>query len=143
MIRQVETETVATLLTEMAKRVGTRTTKADETFGSRLRQFRNARGITQLALGRMVGLSQRMVAYYEVQGGDPGPELLSKLAEALGVTADALVGRDRAARKAAGPTQENVRLWRRFKRLTELPPHDRKTILKMIVTMADARRKAS
>lgn len=115
-----------------------------ETFGGRLRRFRNAKGLTQRALGRETGLTQRMVAYYEIQGGTPGPELLASFAEALGVSADALIGRDRAARKMTMPGLENVRLWRRLKRIEELPPHDRKAILKMIDAMAnETKRRAS
>lgn len=128
----------------MVKAATKRTPPAGETFGERLRRLRAARGLTQLELGRTVGLSQRMVAYYEVQGGTPGPELLARMAEALGVSADALVGRDRTSRKHAVPARENLRLWRRLQRISELPPHDRKAILRMIETMADAaKRKAS
>lgn len=142
MLRQVDAEDVPTLLVEMAKRGSTE--PADATFGTRLREFRNAKGLTQAALGHKVGLSQRMVAYYEIQGGTPGPALLAKLAGALGVTTDALVGRDRAQKATTDVGHEHVRIWRRFRRLTELPPHDRKAILKMIDAMADAaRRKAS
>lgn len=112
-----------------------------ETFGTRLRRLRQENGLTQLQLGRRVGLSNRMVAYYEIEGGEPRPDLLSRLAEALGVSLDVLAGRT-APRKPLD-TPEDFRLWRRVKRIAELPLHDRKTILKMIDAMADARRKAS
>lgn len=114
-----------------------------ETFGARLRRFRQAKGLTQLQLGKGAGISKRMVAYYEIQGGTPAPELLVRLAEALEVTTDALAGRKSAPRRDEPISPESLRLWRRVKRIEELPLHDRKTILKMIDAMADARRKAS
>jgi transcriptional regulator with XRE-family HTH domain len=115
-----------------------------ETFGERLRRFRLAKGLTQLGLGQRLGISKRMVAYYEIQGGTPAPDLLVKLADALDVTTDTLSGRKPGARQ--GPlTPESLRLWRRVKRIEELPLHDRKAILKMIDAMAESvsRRKAS
>ncbi len=130
-----------TLTFEMSRLRGTVT--APEPFGLRLRRFRLAKGLTQAALGRVVGLSNRMVAYYEIQGGTPAPDLLLKLAEALDVSTDALAGRKTAPRRDEPLTPESLRLWRRLKRIEELPLHDRKTILKMIDAMADARRKAS
>lgn len=113
-----------------------------ETFGTRLRRLRLEKGLTQLQLGRRVGLSNRMVAYYEIEGGEPRPDLLSRLAEALGVSLDVLAGRQKPSRTSPG-LSASPRLWRRLKRIEELPLHDRKTILKMIDAMADARRKAS
>ena len=81
-----------------------------------------------------------MMAHYEVQGGAPSAHLLAKLADALGVSLGVLAGRTPAPRRP-GETPEDFRLWRRLKRLAELPVHDQKTILKMIETMADAARR--
>ena len=115
-----------------------------ERTGDRIRRFRLAQGLTQIELGRRVGLSSRMMAYYEVQGGEPRPELLVKMAQVLGVSVDSLTGRQEPSRRP--PVQaEELSLWRRLKRVQELPPHDRKAILKMIDALADrsGRRKAS
>ncbi len=114
-----------------------------ESTGARLRRLRLAKGLTQAELGRRVGLSQRMVAYYEIQGGVPSADLLRGLADALDVSSDVLLGRA-ASRRAAALPEASLRLWKRLKRLEELPDHDRKAVLKIIDTMADAaRRKAS
>lgn len=84
------------------------------------------------------------MAYYEVQGGEPRPELLVKIAEILGVSVDTLTGRHTPQRSAA-VASEDLTLWRRLKRIQELPPHDRKALLRMIDAVADQarRRKAS
>ncbi len=133
----------STLDLEMASSRGS--SASTETFGERLRRFRLAKGLTQTALGQRVGLSNRMVAYYEIQGGTPAPELLLKFAETLDVSADILAGRKTPSRRDGPMSLESLRLWRRMKRIEELPVHQRKSILQMIDAMANeaGRRKAS
>src|SRR6202035_5511653 len=105
----------------------------------RIRRLRKLRGLSQTALGEKVGLSQRLMTYYETQGGSLSADLVISFAEALGVSADELLGltEQRARDRVANP--KSVRLWRRFSRMEELPPQDRKTILKMIDALADDR----
>jgi transcriptional regulator with XRE-family HTH domain len=111
-------------------------------FGDRLRQLRKERGLTQAQLGDRMGISQRLVAYYEAQGGSPSPELLVQFAEALGVSTATLLGVERSSRAADRPNPESVRLWRRFRRVQELPDRDRKTVFRMIdAFVAGAQRK--
>lgn len=113
-------------------------TDLGETVGDRIRQLRKTKGLTQRELGRQVGLSQRIVTYYESQGGTLSPELLARFADALDVSTDRLVGREKPTRRpASSNTPGELRLWRRFKRVKELPTHDRKTVLKMIDALAD------
>lgn len=110
-----------------------------ETIGQRIRRLRKLRGLSQTTLGEKVGLSQRLMTYYETQGGSLSADLVISFAEALGVSADELLGltEQRARDRVANP--KSVRLWRRFSRMEELPPQDRKTILKMIDALADDR----
>jgi transcriptional regulator with XRE-family HTH domain len=109
---------------------------AKETVGDRIRRLRLARGLTQIQLGRRVGVSQRVVTYYEVEGVSPAPDLLLKLAKALDVGTDELLGQ-----KIRGPyeteTPVTISVWRRIKKLQILPPNDRKTVFKMIDTLAE------
>ena len=110
-------------------------------IGERIRELRQSKGLTQAGLARQVGLSRRMMAYYEIQGGEPRPDLLLKFARTLGVSVETLTG-DRPS-KQTREERPDFRLWRRLKRIQELPAHDRKTVLKMIDAMANetARRK--
>lgn len=105
--------------------------------GDRIRELRKAKGLTQRELGRLVGLSQRIVTYYESQGGSLSPELLVRFADALDVSTDILVGREKVSRRPDSGAPDDLRLWRRVKRVQELPLHDRKTVLKMIDALAD------
>jgi Zn-dependent peptidase ImmA (M78 family)/DNA-binding XRE family transcriptional regulator len=50
----------------------------------RLRQARQRRGLTKVALGRAVGLTARRIAEYENEGVAPPPATVAAVAEALG-----------------------------------------------------------
>jgi transcriptional regulator with XRE-family HTH domain len=114
------------------KRAGTA-----ETVGDRIRRFRLAKGLSQTELGKRLGVSQRVVTYYEVRGISPTPDLLIKLADALGVSTDMLLGRKALPRQVAVLSEGSLRRWRRLKRLEELPRHDQMAVLKMIEALAD------
>ena len=98
-------ESAPTLDPVMAVKAGA---APSETFGERLRRFRQAKGLTQTQLGEAAGISKRMVAYYEIQGGTPAPDLLVRLAEALEVSTDALAGRKPAPRRDEPLTPESL-----------------------------------
>lgn len=120
------------LLDAMAKALS----KTSETFGSRLRRVRIARGLTQEELGKKTGLSNRMVAYYEIQGGTPSPTQVARFAKILGVSADELVGATRASRngsaEATPQTSAELRLWRRLRKIQKLPGPQRRAVLKVL-----------
>ncbi len=54
-------------------------------FGQRLKRIRQGRALTQQELGDRVGVSQRVVAYYESDDSQPPGALLVELASALDV----------------------------------------------------------
>lgn len=101
--------------------------------------------MTQAELADRIGISRRAAVYYEAEGGSPSAELLAEYAQALEVTTDVLAGLKSAPKSATAEQPENLRLWRRMKRIESLPPHDRKAVLKMIDAMTEraGRRKAS
>lgn len=69
-----------------------RKTDVIESFGERLAQLRKAAGYTQVEFAAEIGITQRMVAYYEAPGAQPAAHLLPQMAQALGVGADVLLG---------------------------------------------------
>ncbi len=105
-----------------------------ETFGQRLARLRKARGLSQTALGKQIGISKRMVVYYEVESDRPPAHLLPELAKALSVSIDDLMG---AGHLPSEPVEVDVRVWRRFQRLQALPPDDRKMVLKLLDSLLD------
>lgn len=61
--------------------------------GEQIAKFRKAAGLTQEELGRAVGVSTQAVSRWEC-GGAPDVSLLPAIADKLGVTIDALFGRE-------------------------------------------------
>lgn len=100
-----------------------------ETFGGRLARLRRAAGHTQRSFAAEVGISDRMVAYYESQGGNPPASLLPLLAGALRVSADALLG---IAPPSERQTPRAGPLWKRFRAIQELPLRERRTLIGVI-----------
>ena len=83
--------------------VGTR--NDTEGFGARLAELRKAAGYTQVELAEALGMSQRMIAYYESIEDNPLAKILRLLAQTLRVSTDELLGvsppRSKARRKTA------------------------------------------
>lgn len=65
-------------------------------IGEQIAKFRKARELTQEELGRAVGVSTQAVSRWE-RGGAPDVSLLPAIADTLGVTTDALFGREGGA----------------------------------------------
>jgi transcriptional regulator with XRE-family HTH domain len=102
-------------------------------FGARLAQLRRERGVTQKELGAVVGISARMVAYYEGKEGNPSVSLLPKLADALGVPIDDLFPKRRNS--SAQKARVNLRLLRRLQKVENLPEREREALLRVFDAM--------
>ncbi len=70
-------------------------------IGEQIQKFRKETGITQKELGEAIGVSSSAVSQWET-GGTPDISLLPAIADRLGVTVDALFGREKI-------TEENMR----------------------------------
>lgn len=62
-------------------------------IGQQIKKYRAVKGITQEQLGQLVGVTTQAVSKWEC-GGTPDAELIPGLADALGVSIDALFGRE-------------------------------------------------
>lgn len=62
-------------------------------IGKQIKKYRSAKGITQEQLGQLVGVTTQAVSKWE-RGGTPDAELLPDLSQVLGVSIDALFGRE-------------------------------------------------
>ncbi len=69
-----------------------RKTEVSASFGDRVASLRKAAGYTQVALAAEMGITQRMVAYYEAPDAQPPAHLLPQLARTLAVSVDVLLG---------------------------------------------------
>jgi transcriptional regulator with XRE-family HTH domain len=102
-----------------------------EHFGARLATLREAAGYKQVELAAELGISQRMLAYYESPRAHPPTALLPALAKALGVSVEQLLGV--VTVKAHGRARvRDSRLWRRFAQIEKLSPAERKPIIQVL-----------
>ena len=100
-----------------------------ETFGRRMASLRTAAGYTQRSLAAELGISQRMVAYYESQSERPPAHLLPALAQAFRISVDQLLGMEPISPRKR-PT--NVQLMRKLQQVEKLPPRARNAVLEHI-----------
>jgi len=103
----------------------------EESFGDRLARLRKAAGYTLRELGAEVGVSHRMLVYYENHAEGPPAHLLPQLCKALGVSADELLGIESQEGKRNGHASDR-RLWRRFREVEKLRPAQRRPIIQLI-----------
>lgn len=111
-------------------------------FGRRLVAARRARRMTQIELARAMGTTQRAISYYETQVEFPPGEALASLARALHVSADQLLGLAPAPPLAPRAAPAESRLWKRFRRMAQLPERDQRAVLRLIVSLSGQRKTA-
>ena len=78
-----------------------KSTSPSETFRKRLLAAREMRQLTQAQLAEKAGLAAAAISHFETGGRKPSFENLVKVAEALSVTTDYLLGREKEP-EAAG-----------------------------------------
>lgn len=95
----------------------------------------SSRGLTQAELGEAVGVSQRVIAYYETEGEQPPGALLVDLARMLAVSRDELLGLG----GLHGTDQpEKGAMLKRLQRIEELPASDQKALRKFLDALLDS-----
>src|SRR3990172_3130834 len=95
---------------EAMKRATMTKTETKEDFRNRLTALRKEQGLTQTQLGEKVGVSCRVIAYYEGETVYPPAHLIEPLAKALNISTDELLG-VKAIKQQRDPKQ--AALWRR------------------------------
>jgi transcriptional regulator with XRE-family HTH domain len=113
-----------------------------EAFSLRLRRIREARGFSQRELAKAIGISQRMVAYYETRAERPPGHHLTAMAQVLRVSIDQLMGYRPFAAPAGTAVlgnghRPNPRLWATFREAERLPPEDRRQVVQLIRTLVE------
>ena len=101
--------------------------KSMKDFGKRLAKIRKSRGLTQTELGEKVGVSYRVIAYYEGETDQPPGSLIVDLSRVLDVTTDELLG-VKPYKQETDP--KTARLMKRLKRITELSPANQRSVLR-------------
>ncbi|MCC7487871.1 MAG: helix-turn-helix transcriptional regulator [Burkholderiales bacterium] len=100
-------------------------------FGPRLASLRKAAGYTRVELAQELGISQRMVAYYESPHANPPANLLPKTATALNVSIDTLFGKP-AAKPRLAKQEGDSRLRRRLLQIEKLDVAEKRQVLQLL-----------
>src|SRR5687767_6155818 len=79
-------------------------------FGKRMAAFRVAKGLSQAALAKELGLTRDMVAYYERVAGNPSLDVVQKVADFFGVTVGELLNDTSKTRRKPGPPSQFAKL---------------------------------
>ena len=80
------------------------------TFGERLKEFRESCGYTQEELAEMVGVAKSTITGYEKGNRKPDVPKIKKLAQALGITGDQLLGTGFETEKAPLYSSEAMKM---------------------------------
>lgn len=104
-----------------------------ENFGERMARLRKAAGYSQRDLAAELGISQRVIAYYEKQTQYPPTHLLPMLASALGVSTDQLLGLEEIKTNK----KTDTRLWRRFSVIEKMDSKEKRQIIQLLDTFIE------
>jgi transcriptional regulator with XRE-family HTH domain len=106
------------------------TAHSPESFGHRLARLRKERGFTQVELADKTGMIQALISDYERDKLRPYADVVVRLALALGISTDELLGVDRP-KKPTG-AEKNRRFLRRLQLVHSLPKRDQDALLRTI-----------
>lgn len=102
----------------------------DETLGQRLARLRKQKGFTQVELAEKIGIIQALVSDYERDKLRPHAEMVLRLAIALDISTDELLGKESPALKTSAV--KNRRFLRRMQLIDQLPKRDQEALLRTI-----------
>lgn len=119
-----------------------RAKKTNAHFGERLARLRKAAELTQTQLASKLGVSQRVITYYENESNYPPGHLLPKIAGAFGVSLEELLGDAEPVAKSTDEPPMDRRFLKRFQLLEKLPAKDQQMVFRMIDTLAAQRAKS-
>lgn len=98
-------------------------------FSSNLAKIRRAKGFSQQKLADAIGVSRRVITYYENgETSHPPAHLLVPIAKALKVSVDELLG----LKKSQISDSNHAALWRRLKKAEQLPKRQQKAVIDYI-----------
>ena len=114
-------------------------------FRARLREWRLKRGLTQEDLARKADVPTISVSHFETGHRFPNAESLRRLADALGVSTDYLLGRARtpAGKDLEAFDPEITALFRRFQGMSEEAREQVKQLFDTVDAMDKKKRRAS
>lgn len=107
---------------------------------ARLVALRKAAGLSQVELADAVRVSPKSIAYWETSATPPRSDVLPRLAKALGVRVEELLGERPVEPRRPGPVGK---LQRVFEQAVALPRREQELVAKFVATLiAEHQRRA-
>lgn len=104
-------------------------------FGEKLRKARREKGLTQSQLADITGLSRRSIVHYERHAKMPPLEKVKKMARALRVSSDELLGMTTPTKEENQQEKASYRIMKRVRQIEKLSKRDQDMILNLINTL--------
>ena len=101
-------------------------------LGQRIASLRKDQDLTQVQLAELLGLTQQMVASYEVGRRRVPVSLLPQIATTLAVSVEDLIGQRRSAPAKRGPAPK---LQQQIERIQQLPRAKQRFVMQMLDTV--------
>ncbi|MCF6312421.1 MAG: helix-turn-helix domain-containing protein [Verrucomicrobiales bacterium] len=101
-------------------------------LGEQISLARLEKGMTQEDLANALGVTQRVITYWEREPVALKPEQMSLLADALAVTADYLLGREKPKKRGSGPAGKAKLV---FEEVSELPRRQQERVVAVVEDM--------
>lgn len=112
----------------MAKATHAKTIKSS--FGQRLKEAREAKGLTKDKLGKLIKIHYSQIGRYERNEASPSADVLKKMANALDVTTDYLM--NGTTQDLANENIQDKTLINQFNRISELSDDNKTVVSKLI-----------
>lgn len=97
--------------------------------GARLAALRKTAGLSQMQLAEAVGIPQRTISFYERDADAVPSDVLPRLADALGVSVEVLLGLEKEPKNKRGPKSK---LERQFEAVSKLPQSEQQFVSKLL-----------
>lgn len=124
----------------MTNTMGRPLSKKRHAAGAHLAKLRQEAGLTQTRLAELIGERQQAVAYWETADHPPRSESLPKIAAALGVTVEEILGVDAHSKKKPGPPSRAQRL---IEEISELPRGQQEKLFEVISALINQYKRAA
>jgi transcriptional regulator with XRE-family HTH domain len=106
---------------------------------ARLVALRKAAGLSQAELGELVDVSPKTIAFWETSATKPRSDVLPRLASALGVRIEELLGEEPVTTRRSGPMGK---LQVAFEQARSLPRRQQALITEFVETLVEKNRRA-
>ena len=109
--------------------------KKDVSFGVRLRETREKRGLSQSELAEKSGFHPSAISHFETGRRSPSFDNLRRLADTLNITIDSLLGREQNS-SGAGPVAQKL-----FRNFSQISAEDQENLAEFAEMLAKKKKR--